>query len=127
MKRQTAKWVRKAEIDIQSARLLAAEETPLRDPACFLCQQASEKYLKALLQELGESVPKTHDLVELLGLILPHDATLASFERRLETLGQYAVDYRYPGKCVTTRGMAAALRHAERVRAVVRSLLGLPP
>jgi tetratricopeptide (TPR) repeat protein len=44
---------------------------PLRDLACFPCQQAAEKYLKALLQELGAVVPKTHDLEELLDLVLP--------------------------------------------------------
>jgi HEPN domain-containing protein len=30
---------------------------------CFHCQHAAEKYLKALLQEGGLVVPRTHDLV----------------------------------------------------------------
>ncbi|SRR6266545_6275408 len=65
MKRQTAKWVRKAEEDMEGARELGARKPPLRDLVCFHCQQAAEKYLKALLQELGAVVPKTHELEEL--------------------------------------------------------------
>jgi hypothetical protein len=71
MKRQTAKWVRKAEEDWSGARKLADQKSPLRDLACFHSQQAAEKYLKALLQEAGAVVPKTHDLKDLLDLLLP--------------------------------------------------------
>lgn len=52
MKRHTAKWVLKAEDDIESARTLAALAKPKRDVVCFHCQQAAEKYLKALLQAM---------------------------------------------------------------------------
>ena len=62
MKRETAKWVRKAEQDWEVAHKLAGETPPPRDIVCFHCQQAAEKYLKALLQESGLVVPKTHDL-----------------------------------------------------------------
>ena len=58
MKRQTWPWVRKAEEDVQATRELAARQPPLRDIVCFHCQQAVEKYLKALLQEL--SIVKVH-------------------------------------------------------------------
>jgi HEPN domain-containing protein len=72
-------------------------------------------------------VPKTHDLRDLLRLLMPHDATLAPLRRILHSLTRYAVGYRYPGLRSTTRQMTAALRHAERVRREVRSRLGLPP
>jgi hypothetical protein len=72
-------------------------------------------------------VPKTHDLEDLLDLLLPHDATLAPLRRILNSLSRYAVDYRYPGLRSTTRRMAAALRHAERVRSELRTRLNLPP
>jgi HEPN domain-containing protein len=73
MKRQTAQWVLKAEEDWAGARELAARTPPLRDLACFHCQQAAEKYLKSLLQELGAAVPKTHNLKDLLNLGLPQN------------------------------------------------------
>jgi HEPN domain len=47
--------------------------------------------------------------------------------RFLESLNQYAVEYRYPDFYATTRQMHAALRHAERVRLEARTILGLPP
>ena len=83
MKRHTAQWVLKAEDDIESARTLAALAKPKRDAACFHCQQAAEKYLKALLQEIGLAVPRTHKLEDLLDLLLPHDATLAPAGERV--------------------------------------------
>ena len=127
MKRQTAQWVLKAEDDIESARTLAALAKPKRDAACFHCQQAAEKYLKALLQELGLVVPRTHELNKLLNLLLPHDGTLALLRRGLRSLTRYAVDFRYPGIRATTRRMRAALRHPEHVRTELRARLGLPP
>ncbi len=43
MKRQTAKWVRKAEDDLIGARRLEQDRPPLYDLACFHCQQSAEK------------------------------------------------------------------------------------
>ena len=83
--------------------------------------------MKALLQESGAAVPRTHDLEDLFALLLPHDATLAPLRRGAASLTKYAVEYRYPGARATTRQMQAALRNMERVRTEVRSRLGLPP
>lgn len=127
MKRHTAQWVLKAEEDIEVARTLAVQAKPKRDIACFHCQQSAEKYLKALLQELGLAVPRTHDLVNLLNLLLPHAAALAPLRRGLRSLSRYAVEFRYPGVRATTRRMQAALRNAESVRTELRTRLGLAP
>jgi HEPN domain-containing protein len=94
---------------------------------CFHCQQCAEKYLKALLQENGAHVPRTHDLQDLLDLLLPHDGTLAPLRRILRSLSRYAVEYRYPDLWATTRQMQSAHRHAGRVRRELRLRLGLPP
>jgi HEPN domain-containing protein len=127
MKRQTAQWVMKAEEDIEAARTLAALPKPKRDAARFHCQQAAEKYLKALLQELGLAVPRTHILNDLLNLLLPRDATLGALRRALKSLTPYAINFRYPGVRATTRRMQVALRQAERVRRELRARLGLRP
>jgi hypothetical protein len=79
------------------------------------------------VQDLGAAVPKTHNLKDLLDLLLPHDATLAGLCRGLLSLSRYAVDFRYPGLRATTRRMQAALGHAERVRIELRQRLGLSP
>ncbi len=78
-----------------------------------------------MLQEIGAAIPKTHDLEELLDLLLPHDSTLASLRRGLQSLAHYAVEYRYPGVQATTRRMLNAVRQAQRVRDELRERLGL--
>jgi HEPN domain-containing protein len=60
MKRMTREWVRKAEDDFRVAGLIAAGSELFHDQVCFHCQQSAEKYLKALLGELGQTIPKTH-------------------------------------------------------------------
>jgi hypothetical protein len=52
---------------------------------------------------------------------------LIGLRRMVVSLSRYAVDYRYPGLSVSMRQMHAALRHAERVRSAIRTILGLPP
>jgi hypothetical protein len=70
-------------------------------------------------------VPRTHDLDRLIYLLMPIDVTLAKLRRCARSLGRYAVDFRYPGSIASKRQMAAALRHAESIRAVCRDRLGL--
>jgi HEPN domain-containing protein len=103
--------------------LLAEARPRLNDQACFSCQQAVEKYLKALLQELGQPVPYIHDLEVLLDLLVPHDASLDLLRQGLDGLTEYAVEYRYPGLHATTRDTQAALRLTERLRSEMRRRL----
>lgn len=126
MKRETGRWVRKAEADFEGANDLAQAARPLYDLICFHCQQSAEKYLKACLIDRGLPCPKTHRLEDLLSLLLPHDGSLKKLHRILVPLTRYAVDYRYPDECATKRDAAAALRLATKVRDVIRARLGLP-
>jgi HEPN domain-containing protein len=127
MKRLTARWVRKAEADQVGAQSLAGTKADVNDLICFHCQQSAEKYLKALLQEIGIPAPHTHKLGDLLLLLRPHHPSLRFLGRTLNSLSRFAVEYRYPGLNATRRQALAALRHAERVRREVRAILGLPP
>jgi HEPN domain-containing protein/predicted nucleotidyltransferase len=128
MRRQTSKWVRKAEDDIIGSRKLVQNKPPLHDLVCFHCQQSAEKYLKGVLQEWGLVPPRTHNLVDLLILLLlPRDPSLQSLRRRVDPLTRYSVDFRYPDERATNRQARAALRHAEAVRKEIRTRLGLQP
>ena len=106
--------------------MLARGREPFHDQICFHGQQSAEKYLKALLEELGIDVEKTHELDDLLTPLLPHHPTLRSLRRGLNFLTNFAVNPRYPGKNATKRQAAAALRWAGKVRDACRNLLGLP-
>jgi HEPN domain-containing protein len=126
MKRATAGWVRKAEHDFRGAVGLRGQRPPLHDLVCFHCQQCAEKYLKALLEEQGLVVHKTHDLPRLLAELLPYYPSLGRLRRGLAILTDYAVDVRYPGDTPTKRQAESAVRWAEKCRTAVRGLLGLP-
>src|SRR5262249_39345835 len=120
-------WVKKAEGDYETARLGGQSKVPLHDTVCFHCQQCAEKYLKGLMQELGLSIPKIHDLEVLLTLLRPHYPKLQSMRRGLIFLTDFAVETRYPGRNATKRQATAALRWMDRVRTASRDLLGIGP
>lgn len=123
MKKTTREWVGKAEDDYQLASEGARLSRPFHDQVCFHCQQAAEKYLKAVLEQLSLSVPKTHDLERLLGALLPHHPTLGPLRRGLQFLTNFSVAIRYPGEKASKRQAASALRWAGKVRDACRSVL----
>ncbi len=117
--------MKKAEQDYVIAKQASRSKVPVHDGVCFHCQQCAEKYLKGLMEELGFSVPKTHDLDLLLVAVVPHHVTLRTCRRGLLFLSDFAVDTRYPGSNASKRQAAAALRWATRVRTSSRALLGI--
>jgi HEPN domain-containing protein len=126
MKRATREWVRKAEADYRLAAKLDRGRERFYDQLCFLCRQAAEKYLKGLLEELSQPIPRVHDCVQLLILLTPHHPGLRGYRRGLAFLTNYAVAARYPGANASKRQAASAMRWATQVRDVCRGLLGLP-
>ncbi|MFL5342968.1 MAG: HEPN domain-containing protein [Gemmataceae bacterium] len=123
MKKSTREWVKKAEDDFRLAERGSQEPMPLHDGVCFHCQQCVEKYLKALMEEDGLSVPKTHMLDHLLSALKPHFPQLRALRRGLLFLTVFAVDTRYPGRNASKRQAVAALRWADRTRVLARTLL----
>src|ERR1700730_16802477 len=101
MKRATREWVDKAESDLHAALRLDSGSEPFRDEVCFHCQQSAEKYLKALLEELGQYIHKTHDLEDLLNLLTTPHPKLRPLRRGLRFLSRFAVTIRYPGDNAT--------------------------
>src|SRR5262245_41959078 len=127
MNPMTREWVQKAEDDYTTVRELARIRKPLNDQICFHCQQCAEKYLKALLEELGQFITKTHDLELLLGHLVSTHPGLRKHRRGLAFLSNFAVTVRYPGKRATKRQARATIRWASRVRDACRKELGLRP
>ncbi len=123
----TREWLRKADEDRRAAHVAFRLRPPLHDIACFHCQQAVEKYFKGLLHELGQPIPKIHDLRDLCNRLLAHDPTLKPVRLPAARLTKFAVFYRYPRMRARKRQAQAALKTVERVRAEVRRRLGLRP
>lgn len=110
-------WLAKAEEDYALADHLLTEGTPWWTATGFHCQQAAEKFIKALLVVHQVEFPKTHDIEELLDLAATIDAALAAALREASALTQHAVATRYPQTPVFTAEDAKnALALAGKVR-----------
>jgi len=122
----TLEWVNKAEGDtITARRELRARISPNYDAACFHAQQTAEKYLKAYLQENGANIPKTHQLVDLLGLCIKIDKTNQTLYSDVMILEGYAVKFRYPGESAEKWEAKEAYQATQNVRQAIRAKLGL--
>ena len=64
-------------------------------PFGFHAQQAAEKLIKALLSQLQIEFARTHDLIELGGLLKRSGVNLPLSNATLSDLYHYAVVYRY--------------------------------
>jgi HEPN domain-containing protein len=127
MKQATREWVAKAEEDFLAATDLARRrKRPVWSTVCFHAQQCAEKYLKARMEEAGLPIPRTHDLEVLLNPLLPVEPLWAALRTALQTLTDYAVDFRYPGQMAHKTHAERALRDCKAVRREVRLSLGLP-
>src|SRR5437899_12169248 len=102
MKPTTRDWVKKAENDFKVAcQILRRRKDIVPDAASFFCQQSVEKYLKARLVEAGIPFPRTHDLLVLLNLCAQVEPRWSSHAKVVDTMSDYAVDFRYPGHSAT--------------------------
>ncbi|NNM95636.1 MAG: HEPN domain-containing protein [Bacteroidia bacterium] len=88
-------WFEKADHDIENARLVISYNSTILDTACFHCQQAVEKYMKAYLLYKRERTPKIHDVNQLQCKCAVFDNDFAIID--LKNLNLFAVDLRYPG------------------------------
>jgi HEPN domain-containing protein len=126
MKPITREWISKAEGDWAAANLLhRARRNANYDATCFHAQQCAEKDLKARLEEAGIAAGKTHDLAQLLLLILPVEPSWSVLRPDLIVLTDFAVDYRYPGSSATKTDAKDAVKRCTTVRRVIRQSFGL--
>jgi HEPN domain-containing protein len=118
-----AAWSRKGDSDIENARLCLSAGKSL-DTACFHCQQAAEKWLKAYLIASGTAFPFTHDLTRLIDLCAASDAGLGALRDVGASLNAYAVSTRYDEEFWPDASVVAeAIRAAEAVRLAVQGKL----
>jgi HEPN domain-containing protein len=91
------RWLERARLDLEDAKALHDLRPTAYDNVGFLCQQATEKLLKAFLVAHRQSFPKTHDIRTLLvGHVAAIDSQLAVEARFADELTPYAVAARYP-------------------------------
>ena len=96
-------WIEKADADLEVARQMAPEAAGnrrIREIVGFHCQQAVEKYLKALLTYYQVEFPKTHQIHRLLILVDGVNRAAAAALASARWLGPFGVEIRYPGDAV---------------------------
>jgi HEPN domain-containing protein len=96
-----------------------------REIVAFHCQQAVEKYLKALLVQRQVEFPKTHDIAKLLDRVATVDLATAQSLRDADGLTPFGVEARYPSDApeVLPSGEVEAIGMARVVRTTVMILL----
>ncbi len=87
-----ANLLRIASEDLDGARQLAVSNNR---NAVYLCEQAAEKVIRAVVTSEGHHAGIKHILAEMVDLI-PDENPLKEHLRRIEHLSQYATAYRYP-------------------------------
>jgi HEPN domain-containing protein len=90
-------WLRKADLDCEVAARLASEGDRFRDIVAFHCQQAVEKYVKAILVRHQVEFRKTHDIERLLHILRTVEPSIADGLASATWLTPFGVDIRYPG------------------------------
>lgn len=87
-----AGYLRVADEDLRGARLLHAGNNR---NAVYLCEQAAEKIIRAVLTSEGLHGGTKHELADLVDLV-PDANPLKRKLRAVEHLAMYATAYRYP-------------------------------
>jgi len=102
-----------------------AQGDRFREIIAFHCQQAVEKYLKALLVRHQIEFPKTHDIAKLLDRVATVNANMAESLRDADVLTPFGVDVRYPSDApeLLPGGETEVIDMARRVRDSVMTSL----
>jgi HEPN domain-containing protein len=90
-------WLLKADRDFGLASHASVHTPEYPDLICYHCQQAAEKFLKALVIHHGLPLRKTHDLEDLLDLLSPIEVSISiEFYENARKINDYGVQIRYP-------------------------------
>lgn len=124
------RWIKKADSDLEAAQRLAqdADRPGFREIVGFHCQQAVEKYIKALLTYHQIEFPKTHDIDDLLILVRRADHEASQALNETSYLTPYGAELRYPSDAaeMLPGGEAKAVEAARLARKVVLEALDWP-
>ncbi len=119
-------WMNKAEHDLMTAQRLLEIEPMILDNACFHCQQAIEKLLKAYLIYNGHDVERTHNIIFLLSECSNFDSIFTTVDPL--NINAYAVQVRYPDSSLdpTTEEAKSFYTLALNIRALVSERILFP-
>jgi HEPN domain-containing protein len=111
-------WRLLAERDLSVAEHLANSMRPIpTEIIAFLCQQATEKYLKGALVILGDEPPYIHNVDKLCIMAEKHRPSFVSILPLCTIITQFSVQPRYDlGLSVSEDDMNIVLAHTKTIR-----------
>ncbi len=90
---EARRWLRQAEVELEAASLLAERLPAL---ACFHCQQAAEKALKAILYAVGVRPVLGHSVGMLGEAVRQRTSAFEALVDEAAKLDRYYIATRYP-------------------------------
>ena len=91
-------WIEKADHDFGSAKLIFIHVPDYYNTIAFHCQQAAEKYLKALLIYYEIEFQRSHNLIYLLDLLSDKIEISEDIYDNAILLNGFSVQIRYPDR-----------------------------
>ena len=119
-------WIEKADHDLGSEKLIYLHIPDYFDTIAFHCQQAVEKYLKAILDFYGIEFQRSHNLVYLLEMV---SEKMEILEKRYDNailLNGFSVQIRYPDSTIylTKEELEMSIKIAEDFRTFAIASIG---
>ena len=114
---EVQEWFEIADRDFDSAQLLNKAVRRHYEVICYLCAQATEKYLKGYLV-FNDVIPeKTHDLARLNIFCARYDADFQNIYDECSFLTRFSNDIRYQHQYETTEtDVNRAIAAVEKIR-----------
>jgi len=110
-------WIKIADDDLDSAKILNGAVRKHLEIICYLCAQAAEKYLKGFLTYNDVVPEKTHNLPFLCSLCIEKDTSFGSIKVACDFLNRFAVDIRYPHRYeVSERDVSFSIESVEKIQ-----------
>jgi HEPN domain-containing protein len=112
----TKQWFVFAGRDLRAAKAILELGSEYKNICAFNCQQCVEKAIKGFLVYSDVRPPKSHNISDLIKLVLKIDPALGKSLSKTEVLTKYAVAYRYPDsevKPLTMIKVKSALKMAK--------------
>jgi HEPN domain-containing protein len=119
-------WIDKADHDLGSAKLIYLHIPDYFDTIAFHCQQAVEKYLKAILDYYGIEFQRSHNLVYLLEMVSGKIEILDERYDNAILLNGFSVQIRYPDRTIylTKEELEMSIKIAEDFRTFAITAIG---
>ncbi len=120
-------WIDKGDHDLGSAKLIYLHIPDYFDTIAFHCQQATEKYLKAILTYYLIEFQRSHNLVYLLDLLTQMiDIKDDAYDKAI-ILNGFSVQIRYPDNTIhlTKEELEISIRISQEFRDLAINTIGI--